>query len=425
MYKGFFSMQKIIVQGKNKLSGKVNISPAKNACLPIIASIIAMSGSVLLLNAPLIEDVTVMAKVIEQLGGKYEYNKNGLLLNTNNVNLFEINSDISKKARASFFIVGALIVRFRKAIVTLPGGCNIGLRPVDIHIDVMKQLGVSSTIEDNKVVFNGQEAKSGKVVLSYPSVGASVNAICLTAFLEGESTLINVAKEPEIVDLCNFLIKCGCKIKGVGSSCLTIVGINPLKNINLEYQPIKDRIEAGTYMCMSAITGGDLCFEFDDFNHIRSITDKLIECGVRIEKKKNEIYLYSDGHINTFSLVADVYPSFPTDMQSVFIAFATKAHGYSVIADRVFNDRFSLCNELVKMGAEVINKRGTAVIKGGKKLSGTHVDAIDLRSGAALICAALNTDGETVIENSKIIYRGYENIVEKLTSLGAEITAEF
>ena len=408
-------MQKIIIQGGNKLGGKVNISSAKNACLPIIASLIAMRAHVLLLNAPLIDDVSVMAKVIEQLGGKYEYIQSGLLIDTENVNLFEADSCICERARASFFIVGALIARFKKAVVPLPGGCKIGNRPVDIHIDAMNQLGVSSLIDKNKVIFSGENAKSGKVTLSYPSVGATVNAICLSAFLSGESTIYNAAREPEIVDLCNFLIACGCNIKGVGGSCLRIEGVQALKPISIEYQPIKDRIEAGSYMCMSAITGGELSFEFDNFAHLGSVIDKFNECGVEIKISKNELHLCSSAHINAFSLIADVYPAFPTDMQALFMALATKARGDSIIEDRVFKDRFALCDELTKMGAQIIYENGKAIIKGGKLLKGSSVYATDLRAGAALICVALIAEGESEILNSKIINRGYENIIEKLS----------
>ena len=303
----------------------------------------------------------------------------------------------------------------------MPGGCDIGSRPVDIHIDAMNQLGVTSLIEDNRVVFYGENAKSGKVVLSYPSVGATVNAICITAFLEGESTILNAAREPEIVDLCNFLISCGCKINGVGKSCLKITGVSALKKVCVEYQPIKDRIEAGSYMCMSAITAGDLTFEFDDFEHIRAIVNRLKECGVAITQNKKEIRLRSNTHIKPFFLVADVYPAFPTDMQSLFIALATKSRGVSVVEDKVFSNRFAVCSELRKMGAKIITEKGRAIIEGGALLKGKSVNSTDLRAGAALICAALSVDGETEICNSKIISRGYEDFVEKLTLLGAKI----
>lgn len=418
-------MQKLIVSGGNKLVGRVNIAPAKNACLPIIASLIGVDGLILLKKAPKIADVLVMAQIIECLGGSYKYLKEGLLLNTQNISVYEADCSICKKARASFFIVGALLARFKKAVVPLPGGCNIGSRPIDIHIDVMRQLGVTAEFMGDSVVFNGKNAKSGKVLLSYPSVGASVNAICLSAFLRGESTISNVAREPEVVDLCNFLNKCGCKIRGIGSSNLEITGVSPLPKINMEYLPIKDRIEAGSYMCMTAITGGSLCFKYDRFEHIRKIVEALKRIGIKVDYKSNELRLYSQKRLKSFNLVADVYPAFPTDMQSLFCSLATVANGKSIIEDKVFKSRFDLCNQLAKMGAKIQIEEGKATINGCKTLKGAKVLASDLRAGAALITAGLVAEGITEISNAELIDRGYENIVGKLNKLGAEIKVKF
>ncbi len=418
-------MQKLIVSGGNKLVGRVDIAPAKNACLPIIASLIGVDGVILLKDAPKITDVLVMAQIIECLGGSYKYVKEGLLLNTQNISVHEADCFICKKARASFFIVGALLARFKKAVVPLPGGCNIGSRPVDIHIDVMEQLGVTAEFWGDRVTFNGKNAKSGKVFLSYPSVGASVNAICLSAFLRGESTISNVAREPEIVDLCNFLNKCGCKIRGIGSSDLEITGVLPMPKINMEYLPIKDRIEAGSYMCMTAITGGSLCFKYDRFEHIRKTAEKLNQMGTKVDFKNNELILRSQKRLQSFNLVADVYPAFPTDMQSLFCSLASVAKGESVIEDRVFKSRFDLCNQLVKMGAKIQIKDGKAIINGCETLKGASVLASDLRAGAALITVGLVAEGVTEICNAEFIDRGYEDIVGKLNKLGGEIKVKF
>ena len=417
-------MQKIVLEGGNKLIGEVNVSPAKNACLPIIASLIALDGEILLKNAPKIADVLVMAQIIECLGGSYKYCESGLRLNTQNIKVYEADCFICKKARASFFIVGGLLARFKKAVVPLPGGCNIGTRPIDIHINVMKQFGVQSEIIDDKVIFNGENAKSGKVVLSYPSVGATVNAICLSAFLKGESIILNAAREPEIVDLCNFLNACGCKIMGAGTSCLRIIGIRALQKIKIEYLPIKDRIEAGSYMCMAAITGGNIAFKYDNFEYISKMAEKLIDIGVEIKRNKNEVLLFANRRLKAFNLVADVYPAFPTDMQSLFCSLATSCEGQSKIEDKVFVNRFDLCKELIKMDAKIEIEKCKAIITGVNKLKGAKVFACDLRAGAALITAGLNAEGRTEIYNSEMISRGYEDIINKLKKLGAKIKEE-
>ncbi len=403
------------------MTGKVNVSPAKNACLPILASAVLFDGEFLLKKAPKITDVMVMAQIIEFLGGDYLFCEEGLKISTKNIFKWECEGTLCKKARASFFIVGALLSRFKRAIMPFPGGCNIGSRPIDIHIDVLRQFGAKVTFENEKVFFSGENMRSNKVRLSYPSVGATVNAICAAVFLNGESVIGNVAREPEIIDLCNFLLKCGCKIEGVGGKTLKIKGVNPPKRVSVEYLPIRDRIEAGTFMCMTAITGGDIIFSYENFAHLKQITDKLRRMRVEIAYKNGEMRITSNGILKGCSAVADVYPSFPTDMQSIYCAVCAFAKGKSRVKDKVFQDRFEFIKELKKMGADVtLGKEG--VIIRGSDLVGSKVFAPDLRAGAALVCAGLGARGSTVIENADIISRGYENIQKKITSIGGKIS---
>ncbi len=403
------------------MTGKVNISPAKNACLPIIASATLFDGEFLLKKAPKITDVVVMAQIVEFLGGDYLFCEEGLKISTKNIFKWECDGILCKKARASFFIVGALLSRFKHAIIPFPGGCNIGSRPIDIHIDVLRQFGAEVTFEKERVLFYGGNMRSNQVKLSYPSVGATVNAICSAVFLNGESSIGNAAREPEIVDLCNFLIECGCKIDGVGKKNLTIKGVNPPKNVSVDYLPIKDRIEAGTFMCMTAITGGDIIFSYEHFAHLKEITAKLRRMGVAVAYKNGEMRITSDGMLKGVSAVADVYPRFPTDMQSIYCAVCAFANGKSRVKDKVFQNRFEFIKELKKMGADVTLEKEGVTIR-GNDLVGSKVFAPDLRAGAALVCAGLGAKGVTVIENADIVSRGYENIHKKITSIGGKIS---
>lgn len=415
-------MSKFIVKGGNKLVGKVQISPAKNSCLPIIASSIMFNGDFLIKKAPNISDLTVMAKLIENLGGSYRFCSEGLFFSTKSIEKFECDKLICKKARASFFTVGSLLSKFKRAILPLPGGCDIGERPVDIHINALGQIGVEVRAEGENLVFDGKNMRGGKIKLSYPSVGATVNCICALAFLKGESEIVNCAKEPEIVDLCNFLNYCGCKISGMGSAKITIEGISKHDCGLIEYLPIEDRIEAGTFTCMTAVSGGDVIFEFANFSHLRAVFKKLCRCGVECAYKNGEVRVSSNGKLKSNNLVADVFPSFPTDLQSLYCSVCAIANGKSIVKDNVFKGRFQFLKQLEKMGAKVVFKDNCVEIIGQKELHGALVTGCDLRSGAALISAGLCAKGVTVIENGDVIKRGYDGIDKKLSQLGANIT---
>lgn len=419
-------MEEYIINGGRKLYGEITIAPAKNACLPLIASSILFNNSLIFKNAPKIADVEVMAEIIKGLGGSFSFLQDGLQINTENIYKYEAECNVCKKARASFFIAGALLSRFKKAIVPMPGGCNLGLRPVDIHIDTLKQLGAKVETSENSVYFEGVNMKSGRVYFSFPSVGATVNAICASVFLEGETILHNVAREPEIVDLCNFLNLCGCKIGGIGSSTLTITGIKRSTRVNkIEYEPIQDRIEAGTFMCAVSACGGELNFKYEKIEHLKEIIALLRKCGVEIKYEENTVYLKRTGILTSNSVIADVYPAFPTDMQSVFCALSLFCNGESVIRDKVFNKRFCFLKDLQNVGAMVEYNEDGVKIFGGHKLNGGDFYVNELRGGAGIVVASLAINGKSRVKNIELIKRGYDSFDFKLRTLGADITHRF
>lgn len=417
-------MGKFVINGGKMLQGTVDVSPAKNACLPLIASAILFSGQILFENAPNITDVLIMAQIIENLGGSYRFVEQGLILDTCKIDNYEADCEICKKARASFFIAGALLSRFKKAIVPLPGGCNIGDRPVDIHISVLKQLGASIIMGEKCVYFDGENMRASNVNLSYPSVGATVNAITASVFLPGETYIYNAAKEPEIVNMCNFLNLCGCRISGAGGAVICIKGVNKLRAGKIKFLPIKDRIEAGTFMCMVGACGGEIIFKYDTFASIYALSKKLIECGVKVEYLNGYVKVLANKRVRGASVIADVYPMFPTDLQSIYCAFCATAFGESIVEDRVFKKRFEFINELKKMGANIEVEDNKAIIKGVEKLCAATVYATDLRAGAGLVLAGLCTEGQTIVLNGEVVKRGYANLEQKLSALGASITYE-
>lgn len=414
-------MEKFIINGGRRLYGRVNIAPAKNACLPIIAACIMLNGEITLLNAPKIFDVIVMAEIVKNLGGDYSFGGKGLKVSTTGVNKFEADCNICKRARASFFIAGSLLARFKRAILPLPGGCNIGDRPVDIHIDVLSQFGAKATITSDYVFLSGDNLKSGKVKLSFPSVGATVNAICLACALKGQSEILNCAKEPEIADLCKFLNKCGYKISGIGQSSLFIEGKELKGERKIFYTPIKDRIEAGTFAFAVSACGGELEFEYEPFKPIESFTRVLESMGVNCYYSNGVFNLVSNKELKPIRVVADVYPCFPTDLQSPLSALCSTINGKSVVADNVFKKRFSLLNDLKLFGASCTLNNNRAEIFGSNSLKAQSVEAKDLRGGAGLVIVSLNAKGRSEISNAEIIRRGYENLDEKLRMLGADI----
>lgn len=415
-------MQKLLINGGKKLYGKINISPAKNACLPIIASAILLDAKVSLKPCPLIDDVIVMANIIKELGGSYCFKKNELLLDCTNLYKAEGNCDTYRKARASFFTAGAIISRFGgKAIIPLPGGCDLGERPVDIHLEALSALNVKSQVINGCVIFDGQNKRCGKVELRYPSVGATVNLINASVYTPGVTKISNCAQEPEIKDLCDFLNKCGCKILGGGTSEIIIEGVKPISINEIQYSPIYDRIEAGTYMIAVCACGGELEFDCDNFVSISALSKLLLKSGATIECREGKLKLWSNGRIKPLSVKANVYPHFPTDLQPQMCAYLALANGQSEVQDVVFPNRFTYFKELSRFGAigNLIN--GKMMINGVKQFNPTKATVTDLRGGAALVIAGLAASGVSLIDNACILDRGYEDLQTKLMTLGASI----
>ena len=413
-------MRKLIIEGGNELYGKVQISPAKNACLPIISSCLLFNGKIRLTPCPFIKDVIVMAEIIKDLGGNYAFEKGSLLLDCEKVKRSEGDCKTFKKARASFFTAGAILSRFNTATVPLPGGCNIGERPVDIHIDVFKQLGIKCNINENCVFLDGANKKSGKVYLRFPSVGATVNAINASVFLKGETVIYNCAKEPEIADLCNFLNSCGCKVKGGGNSVITVTGVKPITlNEEMVFSPMYDRIEAGTFIIAVSACGGELLLDLDNLKPISALLSILKTMGVKAFYDSGKLFVRRDERTKCVNAIADVYPRFPTDLQPQLCALQCVSEGECVMCDKVFPNRFDYTKQLELMDANVKRIKGGIKIIGVKNLNCAKVNACDLRGGAALAIGALTCSGKTVISSAETIERGYENFDKKLCSLGA------
>lgn len=420
MYGGFF-MAKYIIEGGNRLNGEIEISIAKNACLPIIACSVLFPHRILLCKAPKIIDVAVMAQIIEDLGGEYKFNEKGLYLDCRAINKYHPCAAICAKARASFFTVGALLGRFKKAIMCYPGGCSIGVRPVDIHLDCLRALGVKITQRGINFYFDGSNMHAGYIKMRYPSVGATVNAIGAAVSLKGETVIVNAATEPEIADLCCFLNKCGCKIRGGGNKVIIIEGCGRLDEKVIEYKPIYDRIEAGTFMLVCLACQGEISFFIDCYKHIENVCSMVKRSGAKCYYHNGFLQMQVNKRIKAVDVTADVFPLFPTDLQPQFVAAMTTAKGKSRVEDHVFAERFAYVESLKKFGANVNVESKIATVNGVRLLKSANVTVPDLRGGAALVIAALSAEGVSIINGVNIIQRGYENLDIKLRKIGANI----
>lgn len=412
-------MSEIIIDGGNRLYGKTKVSPAKNSCLPIIAASIAVCGEIVIENAPQITDVEVMAQIIKGLGGDYSFCKDGLRLYTEKIDRFVGKRSSYGKVRASLFTAGALLARFKKAFIPFPGGCKIGERPIDIHIDAFKALGAIAEYGADGVWLDGSKMSSGKVKLRYPSVGATVNAICAALCLNGETVIEGCAKEPEIGDLVKFLNVCGYSVRASGN-CVMIVGRSEIASGKYTFTPMLDRIEAGTYALACLACGGSVALEYDCGNNIQAVLGFINDCGARAYFYNGELIVDADKSIKAQCLTADVFPAFPTDLQPQAAAVLCLANGKSVVCDKIFCDRFLYADMLEKFGAKTVGRKCRMEIFGQSGLTAADVSATDLRGGAALCVAALAANGRSKISNAEIICRGYLNICEKINMLGGK-----
>ncbi len=412
-------MGKYMINGGRKLYGTVNIESAKNAVLPIIAASVLTDGEVLIKNCPRITDVFNMIKIVNAVGVKTKFIDKDLYLRANNITSSKIPVETGKKLRSSVFMLGALLGRVGKADVPYPGGCDIGSRPIDIHIDALRTLGVEVKEDESGVKCVRQVKKSEEVRLFTPSVGATENIILASVLSNGTTKIVNAAREPEVEDLVGCLKSMGARIEGAGSRIITIEGVNKLSGT--EYNPVSDRIETGTYLVATAATGGEIEIRNAKAQNILPLLHKLCEntCKIRIEN--DIIYLKSGQRRRAFSFATGPYPFFPTDMQAQAMALLSISEGRSLVYENVFDARFSHVVELNKMGADIKTYGSVAEIIGVRSLNGAELSAKDLRGGAALVTAALAADGVSLVDGVEHIERGYSDFVMKLNAIGASV----
>lgn len=412
-------MDRFEIRGGKKLFGTLEIDSAKNAILPIIAGSILTEKEVVLSKVPHIVDVHKMLEIVREMGGYVEISGNSVVIKNDTISNCELPSDLSKELRSSIFMLGPLLAKYKRARVPFPGGCDIGSRPIDLHLGGLRDLGVVIDEEHGYINCDGSNMKGGFVHLDFPSVGATENLMMASVFLSGETTIHNAAKEPEIVDLQNFINSMGGRIQGAGTSTIKIEGVKSLSGA--EYTPIPDRIITGTYLIAVAMTGGKVELDNTNFEHVYSLINKLRNSGCIIDYKNGKIKLESDKRLSSCSFETQPYPGFPTDLQAQALALQTISDGTSIIVENLFETRFKHVPELLKMGAKIITRDRMAIVKGVPKLFGAEVNACDLRGGAALILAGLTAKGKTVVNHINYVDRGYQNFELGLSKLGAEI----
>lgn len=415
-------MEKLIVKGGNRLVGAVKTSGAKNAVLPIIAASILGTTPSHLDEVPMLEDVHTISEVLKCLGLAVECSpkKNVLDIDSTEITSYEAPYELVRTMRASFLVMGPLLARIGKARISMPGGCAIGARPIDIHLKGFEALGVKIEQGHGYIEASAPEGLKGtSIYFDFPSVGATENIMMAASLAEGTTILENAAEEPEIVDLANYLNKMGAKIRGAGTDTIRIEGVDKLHGA--DYTIIPDRIEAGTYMIAAAMTGGDIVVENVLPEHQKPLIAKLREAGAVVEENIDKVRVIGKNQLKAVSIKTLPYPGFPTDMQAQMMAMMVIAEGRSKVTETVFENRFMHVVELNRMGAQISTEGRSAVIDGPCKLTGCDVRATDLRAGAAMILAGLVAEGTTRIGDLHHIDRGYENIVAKLKNLGADI----
>lgn len=408
------------IEGGKKLNGETYVSGSKNASLPIIAASILNNGKATLYNVPDIYDTKSTLEILHILGCKTTKKKGKIIIDSSEMKGQMIPENLMRKIRSSVVLAGAILGRFKNAVFSYPGGCEIGARPIDLHLKGLKKLGIKIEEKAGFIRCYCDKIIGANIHLDFPSVGATENVMMAAVLAEGETVISNAAMEPEIVDLQNFLNKMGGKIQGAGTNIIKIQGVKKLKDVSYNIMP--DRIEAGTLLCMTAITGGEIILNNTIQEHINPILCKLQESNCKIISEKNRVILDAPRRLKAIDIKTMPHPGFPTDMQAIFVAMLTSAKGTSVVIENIFENRYKFINELKRMGAKITVEGRTAVIRGTRKLIGTSVTATDLRGGAAMCVAALVAKGTTEINNIELILRGYENLDKKLTELGASIT---
>lgn len=414
-------MEKLVITGGKSLNGKVDISGAKNAAVAILpAAIMAVTGVCIIDNIPDIDDVHCIERIIESLGCKVKISDNSVTIDSSCLNSYNANTEDVRKMRASYYLIGALLGRFKKARVEMPGGCAIGVRPIDQHIKGFEALGAKVTIEHGSVYVEAEKLVGTNIFFDVVSVGATINVMLAATLAEGTTVLENAAKEPHVVDVANFLNSMGANIKGAGTDIIRVTGVDELKGCS--YSVIPDQIEAGTYMIAAAACGGEVTINNVIPKHLESITAKLVEMGVEVIENGDSITVKSNKNLKGVNIKTLPYPGFPTDVQQPMSTLLCISQGRSLINESIWESRFKHLDELKKMGANVKVEGRTAIIDGVDKLTGAIVKATDLRAGAAMIIAGLVAQGITEVLDIEHIDRGYPHIENKFNVLGAQIT---
>lgn len=413
-------MEKIVINGSKPLRGEVEISGAKNAVVAILPATILAQGVCRIENIPNISDVNIMIKILTRLGASVKViNMHTLEIDTSAVNSFIVPNELAKHLRASYYFIGALLGRYGRAKVALPGGCWFGVRPIDLHLRGFELLGCRVST-DNAIVNASSDKLTGSVIyMDTVSVGATINVMLAAVKAKGLTVIENAAREPHIVDLANFLNSMGADVRGAGTDVIKIHGVDSLHGCS--YNIIPDQIEAGTYMVAAAATGGDVLIKNVIPKHLESISKKLIDCGVDVEEFDDSIRVSRSGRLNSCNVKTMPHPGFPTDMQPQFTTMLALADGDSIVSESVWDNRFRYVEQLIRLGAKISVEGKVAFVHGVKGFKGAPVRADDLRAGAAMLIAGLVAEGRTEIENISHIDRGYEDYVGKLRSLGADI----
>ena len=409
----------IKIRGNRKLKGEVTVSSCKNSVVAILPSVVMASEIVKLYDVPDIKDVQILIKLLELLNIKVSADGDELTIDPTGIRNIDLLDEDVMKLRASYYFMGALLGRFKHVRMYSPGGCNLGPRPIDLHLKGFEALGARIRQDGNIIEIDADELTGDDIYLDFASVGATINIMLAACFARGRTTIENAAKEPEIIDLSSMLNKMGAQIRGAGTSEITINGVSRLKGCIHDIIP--DRIEAGTYIIAAAACGEDVTVRNVIPQHIEALTSKLEEMGVKLEQGSDYIRVTETGPLKAVDIITQPFPGFATDLQQPLTALMTRATGDSHVEETIYIDRFRHCNELNKMGADIESGSGKSLIHGPRTLHGADISATDLRCGASLVIAGLMAEGETVIHNAYHIYRGYESIVEKLKAIGADI----
>ncbi len=413
-------MEQYVIKGGNSLHGEVEIGGAKNAALAILAAAIMTDETVTIDNLPNVRDINVLLQAIEEIGARVDrVDAHTVKINGSFIKDVNVDNEFIRKIRASYYLIGALLGKYKHAEVALPGGCDIGARPIDLHIKGFKSMGAEVDIAYGHVIAKAERLIGTHIYLDKVSVGATINIMMAAAMAEGKTVIENAAKEPHVVDVANFLNSMGANIRGAGTDVIRIVGVEKLHKT--EYSVIPDQIEAGTFMFAVAATGGDVLVKNVIPKHLEATTAKLLEVGCKVEEYDDAVRVISDGKLQHTQVTTLPYPGFPTDMQPQMAVLLAIAEGTSTVTESIFENRFKYVDELTRMGADIKVEGNIAIISGVKKYTGARVNAPDLRAGAALVIAGLAADGITVVDDIYYIQRGYEELASKLRGIGAQI----